>query len=68
MSIRAEYLSTYAKKNSGYNRRQMRLLIGHSAITRHIKIKSCYRRICVYVKRAAHFRFISLVLHIQSHP
>ena len=40
MSIRAEYLSTYAKKNSGYNRRQMRLLIGHSAITRHIKIKA----------------------------
>mgnify|MGYP007000180741 len=54
MSIRAEYLSTYAKKISGYNRRQMRLLIGHSVITRHIKIKSCYRRICVYVKRAAH--------------
>ena len=40
MSIRAEYLSTYAKKISGYNRRQMRLLIGHSAITRHIKIKA----------------------------
>ena len=40
MSIRAEYLSTYAKKNSGYNRRQMRFLIGHSAITRHIKIKA----------------------------
>ena len=40
MSIRAEYLSTYAKKNSGYNRKQMRLLIGHSAITRHIKIKT----------------------------
>ena len=39
MSIRAEYLSTYAKKNSGYNRRQMRFLISHSAITRHIKIK-----------------------------
>ena len=40
MSIRAEYLSTYAKKNGGYNIRQMRLLIGHSAITRHIKIKA----------------------------
>ena len=40
MSIRAEYLSTYAKKISGYNRRQMRLLIGHSVITRHIKIKA----------------------------
>ena len=40
MSIRAEYLSTYAKKNGGYNRRQMRLLIGHSVITRHIKIKA----------------------------
>ena len=39
MSIRAEYLSTYAKKNSGYNRRQMRLLIGHYAITRHKKLK-----------------------------
>lgn len=40
MSIRAEYLSTYAKKNSGYNRRQMKFLISHSAITRHIKIKA----------------------------
>ena len=40
MSIRAEYLSTYAKKNGGYNIRQMRLLTGHSAITRHIKIKA----------------------------
>ena len=40
MSIRAEYLSTYAKKNSGYNRRQMRFLISHSAITRHIRIKA----------------------------
>lgn len=40
MSIRAEYLSTYARKNSGYYRRQMRLLIGHSVITRHIKIKA----------------------------
>ena len=39
MSIRAEYLSTYAKKNSGYYRRQMRFLIGHSVISRHIKIK-----------------------------
>jgi hypothetical protein len=65
MSIRAEYLSTYAKKNSGYNRRQMRLLIGHSAITRHIKIKSCYRHIYVYVKCAAHYRFVSMILQIQ---
>ena len=40
MSIRAEYLSIYAKKISGYNRRQMRLVIGHSVITRHIKIKA----------------------------
>ena len=40
MSIRAEYLSTYAKKNGGYNRRRMRLLIDHSVITRHIKIKA----------------------------
>ena len=40
MSIRAEFLSTYAKKNSGYNRRQMKFLISHSAITRHIKIKA----------------------------
>ena len=40
MSIRAEYLSTYAKKNSGYCRRQMKFLISHSAITRHIKIKA----------------------------
>jgi hypothetical protein len=40
MSIRAEYLSTYAKKNGGYCRRLMRFLIGHSVITRHIKIKA----------------------------
>lgn len=40
MSIRAEYLSTYAKKNSGNYRRQMRSLIGHSAITRNNKIKA----------------------------
>ena len=40
MSIRAKCLSTYAKKNSGYDRGQMRLLNDHSAITSHIKIKA----------------------------
>jgi hypothetical protein len=28
------------QKDSGYYRRQMRFLIGHSVITRHIKIKA----------------------------
>jgi hypothetical protein len=40
MSIRAEYLSTYAKKNGGYNRRQIRLLIDHSASLVILKIKA----------------------------
>ena len=40
MSIRAKCLSTYARKNSGYYRGQMRFLNDHSAITSHIKIKA----------------------------